>query len=228
MLLLAGTVHADDFTVYSPHVIATQSEFELRGYHLGDGRANYHGGQAAEFSVAHAFTGWWKPELYLARYERAPGERSQWLGYEFENVFQLTEPGRYWADVGVLASYEHNTAGHGPDALEAGALIEKTQGRFDHIVNLIWEKHIGAGASRRYEFRYSYRGTYAVSSAFRPGIEAYGRPADHAYQAGPIVAGEWHVPDSTSNIEYRVGVLFGVNTAAPQHTWLAQVEYEFF
>lgn len=228
LLALAGTAHADDFIVYSPHVIATQSEFELRGYQLSDGRADYRGERAAELSVAHAFTGWWRPELYLGRYERAPGERGQWLGYEFENVFQLTEPGRYWADLGVLAAYEHNTAGHGPDAMETGALIEKTQGRFDHVVNLIWEKQVGAAASHRYEFRYSYRGTYAVSAAFRPGIEAYGRPADGAYQAGPIAAGEWHVPGGTSNIEYRVGVLFAINPGAPHHTWLAQVEYEFF
>lgn len=226
---LPGNGRADDFIVYSPHVIAHQSEFELRGYRVGDGRNGYDGARAAELSVAHAVTGWWRPELYLARYQKAPGERGKYLGYEFENVFQLTEPGRYWADFGVLASYEHNIVKGEPDAIETGALIEKTVGRFDHVVNLIWEKQVGAGAARKYEFRYSYRGTYAVSSAFRPGIEAYGRPSDNAYQAGPIVAGEWHVPGTvTGSLEYRVGVVFGINAGAPRRTWLAQVEYEFF
>ncbi|MFC5525293.1 hypothetical protein ACFPPA_06010 [Rhodanobacter ginsengisoli] len=223
----AGRVQADDFIVYSPHVIATQTEVELRGFSVSDGRSDYNGDRAAEFSVAHAFTSWWKPELYLAEYEREPGAGGKLVGYEFENTFQLTEPGQYWADFGLLASYGHPKGG-GPGELEFGPLIEKTVGRFDHRVNLIWEKHIGAGAPSKTEFRYSYQGTYAMSGAFRPGIEAYGRPDDDSYQAGPIVAGEWHVPHSSGNLEYRFGVLLGINAAAPRRTWLAQLEYEFF
>lgn len=226
-LAQAGRARADDFIVYSPHVIATQTEVELRGFDVSDGRGDYNGGRAAELSVAHAFNGWWKPELYLAEYEREPGEGGKLVGYEFENTFQLTEPGQYWADFGLLASYGHPKGG-GPGELEFGPLIEKTAGRFDHRLNLIWEKHIGAGAESKTEFRYSYQGTYAVSKAFRPGIEAYGRPDDDAYQAGPIVAGEWHVPHSTGNVEYRFGMLLGINAAAPRRTWLAQLEYEFF
>lgn len=223
----AGSARADDFIVYSPHVIAGQSEIELRGYGVTDGRSDYDGERAAELSVAHAFTGWWKPELYLAEYEKEPGAGGKLVGYEFENTFQFTEPGEYWADLGLLASYGHPKGG-GPGELEVGPLIEKTVGRFDHRVNLIWERHIGAGAESKTEFRYSYAGTYAVSKAFRPGIEAYGRPDDHAYQAGPVVAGEWHVPHTMGNVEYRVGVLLGINAAAPRHTWVAQLEYEFF
>jgi hypothetical protein len=223
----SGLVHADDFIVYSPHVIATQTEIELRGYGFSDGRADIGGERAAELSVAHAVTSWWKPELYVAEYEKEPGGRGKLVGYEFENTFQFTEPGRYWADVGLLASYGHPKGG-GPGELELGALLEKAAGRFDHRVNLIWERHVGSGASHGTEFRYSYAGTYALTSAFRPGIEAYGRPDDHAYQAGPVATGEWHVPGTHGNIEYRVGLLLGINPAAPRRTVLAQVEYEFF
>lgn len=224
----AGIARADDFIVYSPHVIASQTEFELRGYRYGDGRADMGGTSAAEFSISHAFTSWWKPELYLTKYEKTPGAGGQLVGYEFENTFQLTQPGEYWADLGFLASYEHKTPVDSHDAVEFGPLLEKTVGRFTHTANLIWEKQVGAGAAGKYEFRYSYSGTYAMSKAFRPGLEAYGRPADHAYQAGPIVAGEWHLPGTTGNLEYRVGVLLGLNAAAPRRTWLARVEYEFF
>lgn len=228
LLLVTAAAQADDFIVYSPHVLATQSEIELRGYAYGDPRADFRGGQAAELSVSHAFTDWWKPELYLTRYQREPGGAGQLLGYEFENTFQLTQPGESWADFGFLAAYEHQVVSGKPDAVEFGPLVEKTVGRFTHRVNLIWEKQVGAGASGASMFRYSYSGTYAVSAALRPGIEAYGRPGDRAYQAGPIVAGEWHVPGTTSNLEYRFGVVLGINAAAPRRTWLARVEYEFF
>ncbi len=224
----AGIARADDFIVYFPYVIATQTEVELRGYRYGDARADLDGTRAAEFSIAHTFTSWWKPELYLTKYEKAPGAGGQLVGYEFENTFQLTQPGGYWLDLGFLASYEHKTPAGSHDAIEFGPLLAKTVGRFIHTANLIWEKQVGAGAAGKYEFRYSYSGTYAVSTVFRPGLEAYGRPADHAYQAGPIVAGEWHLPGTTGNLEYRVGVVFGLNAAAPRRTWLARVEYEFF
>ena len=228
LALLEIPVHAraDDFIVYSPYVIAGQSEVETRGYQYADSRLGY-GGGAAEVSIAHAVTGWWKPEVYVLEYQQSPGSGGQLQGYEFENTFQLTDPGRYWLDLGFLASYERNTVANTPDALEFGPLIEKTAGRFVHIVNLIWEKQVGADASRNYEFRYSYSGTYALTYMLRPGIEAYGRPGDKAYQAGPIVAGEWHPPGTTGSLEYRVGVVFGINTDAPQQTWLARLEYEF-
>lgn len=222
------TARADDFIVYSPHVMSTQSEIELRGYRYDDPRADFRGGSAAELSLAHAFTPWWKAELYVARYQYEPGAGEHRLGYEFENIFQLTPAGEYWADFGFLASYEHNTLLHEPDAAEFGPLIEKTAGRFTHTVNLIWEKQLGAGAAGKYEFRYSYQGTYTLSAAFRPGIEAYGRPSDQAYQAGPMVAGDWYIPGTTSELEYRFGVVLGLNAAAPRRTWLAQLEYEFF
>ena len=228
LLTTGAAAQADDFIVYSPYVTATQTEIELRGYRYDDARANFKDGNAAEVSISHAFIDWWKPEIYLAKYERAPGSAGRLIGYEFENTFQLTQQGEYWADVGFLASYEHTTVAGAPDAVEFGPLVEKTTGRFAQTFNFIWEKQVRAGASGKYEFRYTYSGTYTVSAALRPGLEAYARSSDHAYQAGPIVAGEWHIPSTTRNLEYRVGVLLGVNAMAPRRTWLAQVEYEFF
>lgn len=228
LLAGAGTgAHADDFIVYSPHVNRGQSEIELRGFYASDDRFAFNGAAASELSLAHAFTDWWKPEIYVAEYEKNPGESAGLVGYEFENTFQFTQPGQYWVDVGLLASLELPSIKGEDNRLEFGPLFEKTFGRFDHRLNLIWEKEIGAGASRHYEFRYSYSGTYAFSGPFQPGIEFYGRPADRAYQIGPIVHGEWHVPGTTGNIEYRVGLLQGVNTDAPRRTWVAQIEYEF-
>ncbi len=227
LIVAAPLVRADDFIVYSPHVIATQSEAELRGYAYTDPRAD-HGGNAAELSLAHAFTDWWKPEVYVAKYQQDAGARGGFQGYEFENTFQLTQPGQYGADFGLLASYERRAMTSQPDALEFGPLIEATYGRFAQILNLIVEKSIGGGAGNHTEFRYSYSGTYALSKSLRPGLEFYGRPSDHAYQIGPIVSGEWRLANTTGSLEYRVGVVLGINADAPRQAWLARLEYEFF
>ena len=228
LLLTARAARSDDFIVYSPHVLATQSEIELRGYQYGDARADIRGGNAAELSLAHALTEWWKPEIYLVRYETEPGNTGRLLGYELENTFQFTQPGQLWADFGFLASFEHQIVANKPNAVEFGPLIEKSAGRFSHRLNFIWEKQVGAGANDKYMLRSSYSGTYAVSAALRPGVEVYARPNDRAYQAGPIVAGEWHIPGTTAGLEYRAGVVLGINAAAPRRTWLLQVEYEWF
>lgn len=226
-LLGMGQVLADDFIVYSPYVIESQNEVELRGYHYADARADHTGG-GAEVSIARGVTQWWKTEVYLAKYVKTPESQGRLQGYEFENTFQLTPPGKYVVDLGFLASYERNTVHGVPDAVEFGPLLKRTVGRFAHTANLIWEKQVGAHAQSHYDLRYSYAGTYAASRAFRPGIEAYARPADHAYQAGPIVTGELHLPGANGNLEYRVGVGLGINTDAPRQTWTARLEYEFF
>jgi len=229
MLLLAGvSAHADDYIVYSPYVLATQSEIEVRGFRFEDTRADLTGSGAAELSVSHAYTGWWKPEIYLVRFQQDPGSNGRLIGYEFENTFQLTQPGEFWVDLGFLASYEHQTVAGMSDVVEFGPLLEKHTGKLAYRVNFIWEKAVGANASGKYMFRSSYSGTYTISAALSPGVEAYALPNDHAYQVGPIAAGEWHVPGTTSGFEYRIGVVFGVNDAAPRQTWLAQFEYEFF
>lgn len=223
----ASAARADDLIVYSPHVNQGQSEIEMRGFYTRDGRSDVDGQAAGELSLSHAFTGWWKPEIYVAEYERNPGESGGLVGYEFENTIQFTQPGQYWVDLGLLASLELPTTKGDRNTLEFGPLIEKTVGRFDHRVNLIFEKEIGTGASPHYEFRYSYSGSYSLSNSFRPGIEFYGRPDDHAYQVGPIARGEWHVRGTTGDIEYRIGLLQGINASAPRRTWVGQIEYEF-
>jgi hypothetical protein len=228
ILVGIGAAQADDFIVYSPLVLTTQTEIEVRGYRYRDPRADLQGGNAAELAIGHTFTDWWRPEIYVARYETVPGSAGRLLGYEFENTLQFTQPGKFWADVGFLLSYEHQTVANVRDAIEFGPLVQKTTGRLVHRFNFIWEKQVGARADRKYMYRYSYSGTYAMSAAVRPGVEVYARPGDRAYQTGPIVAGEWHVPGTTAGFEYRVGVVLGINAAAPRQTWLAQLEYEFF
>ncbi len=225
LVLGGGAARADDLVVYSPYVVQRQSEIEFRGDMLHDRSAAVSGTSSYQVSVAHAFTGWWRPELYLAEYRNTPGAGAQTQGYEFENVFQLTRAGKYWADVGFLASYHHQVAGQ-PDDIEFGPLLERRDGRVVNVLNLIWEKQI-APASSNYEFRTAYSLRYQWRPALQPGFETYIRPDDHAYQAGPVVYGEL-LTASGSELEYSTGVVLGINRDAPDAAWLLRVEYEFF
>ncbi len=227
LALVPLACRADDFIVYSPYVTKGQTELEVRGFQVRDSDPAVSGERAYEIAVGHAFTDWWRPEIYLGEYARQPGEGQRRVGNEFENVFQLTPQGEYWADVGFLLSYERNVQPDVPNAVEFGPLIAKQSGRFNHRLNLIWEKEVGGGASGKFEFRSAYSLTYRITPAIAPGFEAYLRPSDNAIQAGPVLTGELRSARG-SELAYRVGVVFGVNAAAPSQTFLAHIEYEFF
>lgn len=218
---------ADDFIVYSPYVVQGQSEIEFRGHSYRDSDTSTSGSYEYLFSFAHAFTDWWKPEIYFADYQRSPGGPQYLKSREFENTFQLTSTGEFWADVGFLASYEYKVQAGNPNELEFGPLFEKRTGRFVHRLNLIWEKQIGGGADRKYEFRGAYSLSYQWKQAFAPGVEIYYRPGDDARQIGPVFYGE--LASSRGNeLEYSAGVVFGANRGAPDQTFVLRLEYEFF
>ncbi len=218
--------YAGDFIVYSPHVAQGRTEFELRGFGYHDDGRELNGARGYNFSASYGVTGWWKPEIYFANYEREPGASTKFSGYELENTFQLAANGRFWADPGFLLSYEHPRAAGEPDVLEFGPLLEKSSGRINQRLNFIWEKQIGAGADDHYEFRSAYSVNYRVTTGFRPGVEAYYRPDDHARQLGPVISGEFYSATGRE-FSYRLGVVFGLNETAPDETLVAQLEYAF-
>lgn len=227
----AVTANADnDFIVYSPYVVQGQNEVEIYGFNSQDGRSNLNGASGYNISVAHAVTSWWRPELYVGEFNRDPGGKTHPSGYEFENTFQLADKGEYWADLGFLASYAYNRQPGEPGVAEFGPLFEKMSGHFDQRLNFIWEKQIGGGASRAYKFRSAYSVSYRINTGkatYSPGIEAYYRPNDNANQIGPVLSGEFRT-DTGGELEFSFGIVFGLNSGAPDKTLLGRLEYEFF
>jgi hypothetical protein len=226
-MLFSSTARADDdFIVYSPYVTEGQSEVEFRAHQQFDGDPALSNERAYVISLAHSFTSWWHPEIYEGSYEREPGGPNFLQGYEFENIFQLTTQGQYWADLGFIASYGYNREPGEPSVVEFGPLFEKHLGPVGQRLNLIWEKQVGGGAERRYEFRASYAVSYEFTSQFAPGLEAYYRPDDTARQIGPALSGE--IATSRGNeFEYSLAYLFGLNKGAPNRTLALRLEYEF-
>jgi hypothetical protein len=230
----SATAHADDegpaeiineYTLYSPYVVQGQSEVELRAAEFRDDSLVLNDTRGYVVSIAHSFTDWWQPEIYLGKYQTLPRNPNRFVGNEFENLFQLTETGKYWADVGFLASYEFASNRGEPNALEFGPLLARQDGQWFQRLNLIWEKQIGAGAGRNYEFRANYGLDWQWRPTLAPGVQLYLRPSQNVYQAGPALSGEWHV--GMSELEYSLAVVLSVNQNAPDRTLILNLEYEF-
>ncbi len=235
LLLPALPVRADEgpgeavneYDISSPYVVAGQTELELRVAQFQDSSEVVDGTRGVIYSLGHAFTDWWRPEVYFGKYRRDPRQPNDLVGYEFENTFQLTDVGEYWADTGFLLSYEYATHEGEPNALEFGPLFEKDAGGFRQRLNLLWEKQLGSLKEEAgYEFRTAYSVNWLWRAKFKPGLDLFARPGSDVYQLGPSLAGEWHV--GRSEIEYDAGVVFGLGPKAPDTTFLLRLEYEFF
>jgi len=233
LTLLFGLGNAcaeNDFVVYSPIVVQGQSEVEVSGFGYQDGRSDLNGARGYNLSIAHTFTDWWKTEIYLGQFNRAAGGSTHPSGYELESTFQLTTPGEYWANLGVVASYAHSRETGIPDVVEFGPLLEKISGHVEQRFNLVFGKQTGAGASNAYAYRSAYSAKYNINAGratYSPGIEVYLRPADNAYQIGPVFSGELR-SQGGAELGYSFGVVFGINQGAPAKALLARLEYEFF
>ncbi len=237
LLAFTGAAHADDdegpgealneYNVYSPYVTEGQSEVELRTAQYRDSSTLVDASRGITLSFAHAFTSWWQPEVYVAKYERDPRHPNQLTGYEFENIFQLTSQGEYWADVGFLASFEYQSHLSSANKLEFGPLFENRLGSFRERLNLIWEKEVGRLREENgTEFRAAYNLSWMWRGDLAPGVDVFARPQDDVYQIGPSISGEWYI--GQSELEYDGGVVFPIGSKGPDATLLLRLEYEFY
>lgn len=223
----AGAAHV----VYSPLVEEGEIAVELRGHHDFDGDDALDGAQQfkAEFEWApHAR---WLTEV-LAEFEREPGDDLEMTEIAWENVFQFTEQGRYWADFGLLAEYAHSLEDGGHDALELGLLAQKDVDRHEVRMNLVFERELTGGAETEMEYAWQYR--YRLGERFEPGLEMHGGLGDwdhmgafddHEQQLGPACFGKLRT--GASAWKYEAALLFGLNEHTPDATLRFLLEYEF-
>jgi hypothetical protein len=94
-----------DGKVYSPKVVKGEAEIEYAGTRTFDSHKDKNDIQENQFSIGYGFTDYWKAELYLATFQRGPGQPQDFTANEFENVFQFWPIGENWVDAGLLASY---------------------------------------------------------------------------------------------------------------------------
>ncbi len=224
------------FKVYYPYVELGELEIEYRGSRTIDGDDAKDNEQKHLLGVGYGFNEWWFSEIY-AEWEReaGSGEETAFEAFEWENRFQITNPGEYWADFGLLVEYERTDSGSSPDKIELALLFAKEFGKFEAAYNVIFEREVGGGASDDVEFGHALQLKYRLDRAFEPGIEIFGEfgaiddmPSfdEQEHYAGPIVTGVLPLGDSAMKLKYNVGYLFGVSDEAEDGVVKAILELE--
>ena len=216
--------------VHLPSVVQGEVEFELLGGYQWwrnseDDRERQFVGE-----VGYGVTPWWKTELGVGT-TRVPGESYKLDEVEWENIFALTDPGRYWLDLGLFAelAYDHP---EGRNAIALGPMFQKEIDAFQGNLNVFLERELGSnaapGAAINYEWQVKWRG----NPRFEPGVQGFGalgRTNDFAHQTqsnvGPAFFGQ--IPTGgRSKLKYDAAVLFGLNRNTPDTTIRFEIEYE--
>lgn len=234
-LLSSKQAHATH-KVYSPHVEQGELELEVRSHIDRDDDPAVNNTRKDKYEIGYGVTDWWFSSVFV-EYERAPGESMHHSATAWENIFQLTEPGQYWLDLGFYLEYEVQTGANKPEKLEAKLLLEKSIDRWVHTLNFEAKREVGGGASNTVDFAYAWRTKYKLKPEFEPGIEVYGDLGNdddfgfignQSQQIGPVFTGAFAVSSKTKFV-YEAGYLFGLTDDSPSNTfkWLLELETRF-
>ncbi len=232
LLTAADASVAAPSRVYSPRVEKGELEFEHRGIVTDDEDPSKDGELKMKNGLGYGVTDWWFVEAY-AEHEREPGGSLKFEAIEVESLFQLTQPGQYWADFGFVVEYAMPMKG-GHDEIEFGPLIEKQIGPTVHTANLIISKETGRGVDS-YKLEYAWASRWRLSPHFEPGVEAYGEPGefrnfspqrDAEHKIGPAIRGNIPLGVGPGKLHYEAAYLLGLTKGTPEGTFRWHLEYE--
>lgn len=215
--------------VYGPGVTRGETELELRAGMLRGGGGD--GDWQTKAELSHGVTDWWRPGL-VAEWEREGGH-TDFTALAIENVFDFTATRDWPVHLGGYVEYEW--AQDSADKLELKLLLERARGPVDLTLNLISERHVGAGASDEWEFGYAAEAAFALNEDFAFGLQGFGDAGtddnfgdlgDHAHYWGPFAQFELaHVGEG--EVELQLGYLAGLGETEADGQFRMKLEYEF-
>ena len=192
--------------------------------------------QAASIGFGYGAKEHWFTEVYLKQ-ERS-GNQYHNLA-EWENKFQLTETGEYPVDLGLITELEAPLSSNAPWEFKLGPLLQSEFGKLQLNGNLLFERAFGkadeSGIPYTTNISYQWQAKYRWRPAFEFGLQGLGEmgkwnnwdaPADQVHRIGPAIFGK--IPAGYRQaVRYNAAWLIASSTAAPNHTFRMQIEYEF-
>ena len=219
-------------SVHSPIVVYGERELELRWGDAKQGDGARERQTVASFGIG--VTQWWKTELEV-KFEGATGGSTKYEAVEWENIFQLTETGKYPVDVGLLAEIERPRDHAEGWELKSGPLLQGDIGRVQLNGNAFFEGHVDAEESSDTELLYQWQAKYRWQPRFEFGVQGFGNVGkwDHwapeneqSHQLGPAIFGKLALGGRQA-LKYDAAYLFAASAAAPDRTVRLRIEYEF-
>ncbi len=209
--------------IYGPNVDAREFELEMRGISSADSGSVFDGAMKSKIGLGYGISSRIFVEGYLQFEEPVNGDY-RLEAYEIEAKFQLTEKGKYFADVGLLTELEKSRDNDEWEP-KIGPLIQKPFGNWIGTVNLFGETKFGADTIERGKWELIGRAQlkYRLSETFEPGLEFYGDDGTRAL--GPVMYGHFRL--DSAKIGWQLGWLVGLDSVTADNTIRWQFELEF-
>ena len=218
--------------IYTPAVEYGEKEIDFK---LGTGRqGDAARTSAASIGIGYGATEWWFTEFYV-KYKMSGFDHTKYDALEWENKFQLTEPGQYPVDLGLIVEVEHPTDRTEGWEVKWGPLLQTDFGKWQLNGNLLFERSYRAAVPTGTVLQYQWQAKYRWQQALEFGFQGFGDvgqwdnwlPADQRDHAmGPAIFGKLPLGGKQA-IKYNAAWLLGASQAAYDHTLRLQVEYEF-
>lgn len=216
--------------LYSPIIEKGELEVEYSGDRSFDNDSTKNNIQGHEFELEYGVNDFWKV-IAEGAFTKEPQKSFKSDKVEIASLFQFTEQGKYWADVGMFVAYGIATQSHAADDVEAKLLVQKDTSEWTHLTNLVVEQAVGNNAHGGPEYSLLWNSRYRWNEHAEPGIEiqssfgnghTLGKYDEQSHYVGPAVYGDIYGP-----LKYEVAYLFGVSKAADDGAARIKLEYEF-
>jgi hypothetical protein len=239
--------HAD-FHVVSPYEIDLgELEIEHNGDAVFDRRPDQQGATSYTIEFGTGLTSWWHSEIELG-FDRAPGENQPTLVTDavWENMVQLTEPGKQFADLGFYVEYGQSLtrgAAAASNQITFGPIIAKDIGRTTTTINLFFTRQLGPDQTTQgLDFNYAWQTRWNIWAPFSPAIEFYGDTgvlgsvpglSQQQLLLGPVGVGRLQLNQlglgHAGVVKYEIGWLFGASPSTARGTlrWRLELEIPF-
>jgi len=141
---------------------------------------------------------------------------------EWENRFQLTEPGQYWIDVGGIVELEKKRHGDGKE-VKIGLLFEKDIEDATVAFDWLAGREYGEDASSKWEQQYRAQLRWRYLPALQPMVEM--QADEHAMNAGPGITGKAKI--GGQKIAYTTAWLVRTSGDTPKNLLRFELELKF-
>jgi len=218
--------------VYTPVVVKGEWELEFNGGYQRWRNEEGDREHQAVGEIAYGLASWWKTELATG-YTRVPGDGWIHDETEWENIFVLAEPGKYWLDSGLFVEYARDHAGD-RNLLELGPLLQKEFGALQANLNLLLVRELGGSGEPGMGVEYAGQLKWRGNPYFEPGLQTFGGLGrtnsfrhDTDNRLGPAFFGQVRTGDR-QKLKYDAALLFGTNRNSADATFRFTLEYEFY
>ncbi len=212
--------HGEVDKLYHPYVEYNTYEFEARIISQLDNEL------ASDFSIYRfGFGKDISENLFLELYligAKDSQSRVELEAYEIEALYQLSEQGEYWADLGLLMEIEKEKESNEWEG-NIGIIIEKEFGRWSGTFNFQNQYVFEDDVKHEWKLNSALQFRYRMQATFEPGFEIYSSSGSLAF--GPVILGQVRL--SNSKINWELGLMKETRGNAHSSVLRALFEYEF-